>query len=66
MDKELKYAVNNHMCTDFCPCAGGWDYSPYGTERALQFASHKSNDYNFSGTQTIFTQCFAERMTLWG
>lgn len=25
VDRELKYAVDGHMCTDFCPCEGGWD-----------------------------------------
>ena len=31
VDKELKRAVDTHMCTDFCPCEGEWDYSKYGT-----------------------------------
>ena len=35
VDKELKYAVDSHMCTDFCPCEGNWDYSSYGTTKAL-------------------------------
>lgn len=30
VDSELSYAVDGHMCTDFCPCQGGWDYSLYG------------------------------------
>jgi len=31
VDSKLKTAVNNHMCTDFCPCEGGWEYKKYGT-----------------------------------
>jgi len=65
VDRELKYAVNNHMCTDFCPCEGGWDFTLYGTATALTFADHANNDYNFSGSQTIFTDCYAERKSLW-
>lgn len=50
VDNELKYAINRHMCTDFCPCEGGWDYSIYGTEQGLNFADHARNDYNFDGS----------------
>lgn len=65
VDKELQYAVNRHMCTDFCPCEGGWDYNMYGTTQALIFKDHERNDYNFNGEQTVFTTCFAERKSLW-
>lgn len=65
VDKELKYAVNGHMCTDFCPCKNDWDFRLYGTARALNFADHKRNDYNFDGDQTVFTDCYAERRNLW-
>ena len=65
VDRELKYAVDTHMCTDFCPCEPGWDYSIYGTQNGLNFADHENNDYNFHGDQTIFTECFAERKTIW-
>ena len=65
VDNELKYAVDTHMCTDFCPCEDGWDYSIYGTTNALNFADHENNDYNFSGTQTVFTECWQERKTIW-
>ena len=30
VDKELKYAVNGHMCTDYCPCKGDFEFSLYG------------------------------------
>jgi hypothetical protein len=69
VDKKLKAAVDKHMCTDFCPCQsdvkGTWDYSIYGTSNALLFKDEKTNDYNFGGTQTIFTNCYSERKTLW-
>ena len=65
VDKELKYAVDTHMCTDFCPCEGGWDYSIYGTSTGLTFADYLNNDYNFGGTHTIFSDCYAERRTFW-
>ena len=64
VDKELKYAVNGHMCTDFCPCKSGWDFSLYGPQ-ANNFEDYKNNDYNFDGDQTIFTDCYADRRTLW-
>lgn len=49
VDKELKYAVNGHMCTDFCPCKNDWDYRLYGTSKALIFAEHRKNSFNFEG-----------------
>jgi len=63
VDSELKKSVNTYMCTDFCPCEGGWDYSIYAT--GLQFEDYKNNEFNFEGKQTIFTDCYAERKTLW-
>ena len=65
VDENLKIAVNTHMCTDFCPCEGGWDYSIYGTSTGLNFSDYKSNDFNFDGDQNVFTTCYAERKTLW-
>ena len=65
VDTELKRVVNTYMCTDFCPCEGGWEYSIYGTTMGLDFSNYEENDYNFSGDQTIFTTCYAERNTLW-
>ena len=41
VDSELKYAVNTHMCTDFCPCEGGWNYSMYGTSMGVMFADYE-------------------------
>ena len=61
----MKYAVDTHMCTDFCPCEGDWDYSIYGTSTGLNFADYPNNNYNFEGTQTIFSDCYAERKTFW-
>ena len=65
VDRELKYAVNTHMCTDFCPCEGGWEYSIYGTATGLTFADHENNGYNFDGTFSVFTDCYSARRTLW-
>lgn len=65
VDTELKKAVNTYMCTDFCPCEGGWDYDIYGTPVGKSFDDHLNNEFNFDGDQTIFTNCFAERKTLW-
>ena len=59
VDKELKYAVNAHMCTDFCPCKDDWDFRVYGTAKALNFADDRNNDYNFNGDQSVFTECYA-------
>lgn len=65
VDENLKIAVNTHMCTDFCPCEDGWDYSIYGTSTGLNFSDYKTNDFNFDGDQNVFTTCYAERKTLW-
>ena len=63
MDKELIEAVDDHMCRKYCPCEGGWDYGLYGTTTAATFAS--SQAYNFNGEQIKFTECYAERKSLW-
>ena len=65
VDRELQAAVNTNMCTRFCPCEGGWDYSIYGSSKAASFKDFANNAYDFSGKQTVFTTCYAERKTLW-
>ena len=65
VDKELKYAVDEHMCTDFCPCLSGWNYDSYGSTLARAFETYETNDYNFSGEHTVFTDCYAERKNIW-
>ena len=65
VDQELKRSVDTYMCTDFCPCEGGWNYDIYGTSTALTFKEYLTNDFNFDGEQNIFTDCIAERKTLW-
>lgn len=65
VDTELKKSVDSYMCTDMCPCEGGWDYQIYGSSTALAFENYLNNGLNFEGTQTVFLTCLAERKTLW-
>jgi len=59
VDNELKFAVNGHMCTDFCPCKGDWDFDQYDSAKVENFMQHAVNFYNFSGDQTIFMDCYS-------
>lgn len=57
------------MCNDYCPCDGkdwknGDPATLYGTSTAVNFVDPNS-DYNFTGDQTIFTECYADRKNIW-